>query len=401
MVGRLFWKTQNGGKTFTMVNYPNQPPIFDDFHSLYFTNSADTGFAFGWEGVMRTTDSGASWTQIDTLTIRGGDFFSGSEGVFWHGNEIWKTSDGTNSWQQISSPSPYEIRHIEFIDPQRGFISYTDPNVVGSAVYKTLDGGNTWTPVTFPSGFTPVWVIEFFDTQNGYMEGGNGKLARTNNGGSSWTVYSAPGNLYKLDLISPLKGFATFWVTSSQRNTFATQDGGQTWIKIFFDELHGSESNLLTVDGTAWAFSGDGYIPDIRLFRLGNVQSFFNSCPVSIDQGSHSVCDSVFLSATSVSNPQWVINGIDVQGAMGPYFSTNQFNSGNNFRVRNDMCYSEKINIAKHLNLSSLTTDPLSPFLWVGLGETEIIFWVRLSLVDRRYHPSNLRDPRWSVFGHL
>jgi hypothetical protein len=97
------------------------------------------------------------------------------------------------------APTPiagFEAASVTFVSPQDGWVLGT---VGGSlALARTQDGGTTWTSVTPPptafytgSGSTGVAGIRFANQQDGWAYGYD--LFATQNGGTSWTQVALPG----------------------------------------------------------------------------------------------------------------------------------------------------------------------------------------------------------------
>ncbi|MFQ6015277.1 MAG: WD40/YVTN/BNR-like repeat-containing protein [Anaerolineae bacterium] len=138
-----------------------------------------------WEGVLRTSDGGASWEvrgrqhglpQGQTIRVlavdpNGPETIYGGTGDGWPatGTRLVKSNDGGDSWTPWGMPQPEKEYAIDAlaVDPTSGAIVYvgitaTDRQGVDrghehSDVYKSFDGGASWTPLKIPTVVSP-WV---------------------------------------------------------------------------------------------------------------------------------------------------------------------------------------------------------------------------------------------------
>jgi len=162
--------------------------------------------------------------------------------VIGDSENLYKSTDGGNSWPQIYSVAPQsgkaqKIMGFSFIDPQTGFL------IVDGQLLRTEDGGTTWSQVgTIGSGTREIFFEScyFIDHLRGWAVGGIWQ--------KGW-VYNPR-------------------VPAYTGAVFATQDGGKTWqqqrIDIpagYFEEgKRWSFRNLFFSDArTGWAV-GNGVI---------------------------------------------------------------------------------------------------------------------------------------------
>lgn len=163
------------------------------------------------------------------------------------GGIIFRTTDGGGTWQELN-PWTFEDALLcfgmHFLDPDTGYVTamgllYSILPV--SVLYKTTDGGNSWTDVyglSF-SFFGILWEDVFFtDQNNGWLAGPASEIRHTTNGGSDWTVQTAPDTGLALNSIcftSPDEG----WIAGGSYDTLTglgkdgviihTGDGGINW----------------------------------------------------------------------------------------------------------------------------------------------------------------------------
>ena len=129
--------------------------------------------------------------------------------------------------------------------------SFPDANngwAVGESgmIAKTTDGGTTWSYKSLPmytgnglTSFRPIlYQVQFLNATTGYTVGSNGAFLRTTDGGNSWTYLTGPlgplsstnktiNNLFFFDVNNGwLIGDAP---NASQAFVYKTTDGGATW----------------------------------------------------------------------------------------------------------------------------------------------------------------------------
>lgn len=151
-------------------------------------------------GLNRTTDGGASWTDIVPAGA---------------GNAAWVM--------------PYVI------DPNNAATLYAGFN----EVWKTTDRGNSWTQISnFGTTATLRYIAVAPSNSNYIYTGTGGTLTKTTNGGTSWTVITPNllgGSAVKYIAIDPLNE-QRLWVClsgfSAGEKVFFSSDAGTTWQNI-------------------------------------------------------------------------------------------------------------------------------------------------------------------------
>ena len=85
-------------------------------------------------------------------------------------------------WTSVSVSSVGQIEGMDFVSPTTGFICG------GAGVAKTTNGGSTWSA----SSSTGARDLDFVDSLNGFLTGVVGLMQKTTNGGSTWVTLTAP-----------------------------------------------------------------------------------------------------------------------------------------------------------------------------------------------------------------
>jgi len=283
-----FYKTTDYGHTWDSICTPDWGIIstsfefYDELHGIALCNSISY-----YSVVLLTDDGGTTWSQIDQSvdgflsnicyfdenTI----LFSGAYGT------IAKSTDSGLTWNNISHRQVgTEIRMVQFLNNDIGYL--TSNSIGGGAIvnelYKSTDGGNTWqhhdAPCPYPSAFnffteslgmmacenelyqylngewnalTTGFDFEIFDIKfinlNTTIIAGDQKVIITNDGGFSWsdiTPISAPGEYYYNIEVTPDNIYLT-----NGRSILWSDDMGSLWKSSFLGSIE-SISDFKPVD---------------------------------------------------------------------------------------------------------------------------------------------------------
>jgi photosystem II stability/assembly factor-like uncharacterized protein len=152
--------------------------------------------------------------------------------------DIWKTTDGGDSWSLKASFNMY-LRSLGFLDSLNGWVGTVFDD--DSVLYRTTDGGTTWSLVTNipepkPKGICGISVV---NDSVMYASGrffGPARMIKTTDRGTSWTSFDMSpyaGALIDCKFFSQDSGFvvgssSADYDTGHARILF-TSDGGNTW----------------------------------------------------------------------------------------------------------------------------------------------------------------------------
>lgn len=242
-----FTKTTNGGTLWT-------PGTITGATGLSIANmvaiDANTAWAMCYypsgtgslDGVWKTTNGGTTWARQTTATFSNSVSFPDCI-YFWDANtgwcfgdpingdfEIYTTTNGGTTWIAVPGaqiPNP--------VSGEFGVVGYF--SVVGNTiwfgtnrgrVYKSIDQGHNWTVSTI-TGWSAIYTRPHFkDSLVGFVmdegDGGTnatiGRLAKTIDGGTTWTSVTPSGNVFSNDM-SYVPGTAATWVTTGAASTLS------------------------------------------------------------------------------------------------------------------------------------------------------------------------------------
>ena len=131
------------------------------------------------------------------------------------------------AWQSVPLTTDAMFNDIWFADDHNGWMVGGGWDVAGGIIGRTRDGGQTW---RFESGAVPdvrhgFGAVQFFDSLNGCMLGGDGQIFRTIDGGENWReVRNNDGHGFgDLHFVDRWHGWAV------GRGVVRTVDGGDHW----------------------------------------------------------------------------------------------------------------------------------------------------------------------------
>jgi photosystem II stability/assembly factor-like uncharacterized protein len=192
--------------------------------------SASVGHAVTDNGeIFKTTDGGENWTTTASFTnYAPNSFFTiffKNENVGFatrEHNEFYKTIDGGDTWQAINDGISHAIFSFQFINDKIGF------GAGEYGTYKTINGGDTWVRIPVDQSYwenTDVHGIFFFDENKGFSVGQRGRIAKTEDSGLTWQLYSPIENTVKqIEFTSSNTGIALVG-----NDIYKTTDAGISW----------------------------------------------------------------------------------------------------------------------------------------------------------------------------
>ena len=227
------------------------------------------GFASTSQGkIFQTTDAGNTWKPVSDTTrgVRGITFVDATNGYAVGDASLFlKTTDGGATWtpKDVGGPAPLELRQIRCAGQNLCVVATQK----GDVLVRTADGGDTFTlptPSTDPiltaafasptrlaaGGQSGATVVSDDGGQNfapvggrltgrfsriraglipgtAFAPGADGALAKTVDGGKTWTRTNVSTSQDVLDVAFPTADIG--YALDVQGDLFRTSSGGQTW----------------------------------------------------------------------------------------------------------------------------------------------------------------------------
>jgi photosystem II stability/assembly factor-like uncharacterized protein len=180
---------KNSGSGWDTLYNPNPPIPFQD---ISFSNQ-NTGIAIfnnPYEGYVRTSDGGSSWSIVQfTNTVDMNEvqlLASGTGYIIGDSTLLSKTTDYGNTWNPIPYTMPVDFLDVQFIDDNTGWITGRFMNSPYSRrLYYTSNGGNDIIQIQSLGSFD-VKGISFINALTGFVCGDSGVVLKTTNGGLSF-----------------------------------------------------------------------------------------------------------------------------------------------------------------------------------------------------------------------
>jgi photosystem II stability/assembly factor-like uncharacterized protein len=299
-------KTINGGRNWSRISLPLQPPNYDSNNdqagsSVYFLDEPH-----GWIGwldsptsslrLLRTSNGGRDWQYVTSpvpptvTTIKriefvtpdiGSILYLSSSGLSGAKKFLYNSQDGGKSWHNssVNLPYPGTIVDIHFLSATDGWIALGNPASSDILLFRTADGGKTWhnmaKSLPVPKGYehfnalsvsSPVFsdhtagllVVVFYAETQRYPV-----LYLTENGGDAWRPVVMKGfvNVSVNEMGSPAIFIDARDGWSFKDSTlYRTNDGGQTWRAIRSDSLRSFLNRYPNVRQLAFATREVGWI---------------------------------------------------------------------------------------------------------------------------------------------
>lgn len=253
--------------------------VTDTFLGDIFFNSSTTGYVVG-DNIYKSTDGGNTWTNIKAASIN--NLFVTPNGtayfVPYNYNPLYRTSDGgatfsTYSFSGISSTD------IFFSDDNTGYC------IGSNIVYKTTDAGTTWNSINSTgitgsgSGYSTIFCL---NPNKFWVANGSGFFRSTTPG--VWQQANVTGAVINAAPPSIYASSANIIYVGNGPNLFKSTDGGVNYSLIkqfseygftdvhFLDDQNGYVSTARTIyktidGGVNWTkvvSLGQGYIGEIH-----------------------------------------------------------------------------------------------------------------------------------------
>jgi photosystem II stability/assembly factor-like uncharacterized protein len=187
--------------------------------------SDNIGYIINSNEILETNNSGVSWQKKQNITSGNDLNFNQNIGyIVGNSGYVLKSIDSGTSWTQISTGSSGDFNTVNIINETDIIISSA------YAIIKSSDGGNTWTSKTIPN--VSVNKTFFVTALIGHAACDSGTMLKTIDGGQNWYITQSsnvyPSDLFTVYFINQNIGF----YTKEHNDMYKTIDGGETWSKI-------------------------------------------------------------------------------------------------------------------------------------------------------------------------
>ena len=183
----------------------------------------------GCDGLLRTTDGGATWQHAASGQPAAFHAFDANSAVLASlecdngcRTKVERTTDSGATWQPLATLDA-NVSTIAFRGRDVGVLAGQGPD----APLYTTDGGVTWQSAAFPA-VAGSGTVSFPDATHGWFAAS--KLLRTTDGGATWAPVSDTA-FDDIDFISGSEGWGTTLRCSGQCHieVLHTTDGGSSW----------------------------------------------------------------------------------------------------------------------------------------------------------------------------
>ncbi len=157
---RTVWKSVDGGQTWTNIGatlpegtkFSSNPLLLDA--STYLVNAS--GWGKGTGGVYRTTNGGATWSQVTSLEANGVPLSASDGSIYWplmYDRGVIRSTNQGQTWTQVCGSGV--IKGERIIELPDGRLAA----VAGKSVKVSSDHGAGWSPALAPTPIQPSGVI--------------------------------------------------------------------------------------------------------------------------------------------------------------------------------------------------------------------------------------------------
>ncbi len=319
------WKTEDGGISWTEQFYPIPPsPISrklstidmaDEMHGVIAVFNYNAPGSI--EAFLVTNDGGLTWEEkmpgsyliISAIMTDDGQVFGSGQfdGVFY-------SNDWGNSFVELSSAG-IDFTQFQYLGNNEviGMGLQGLPPSAEKAISFSDNSGQSWTHNLLPSAYYWASGFHYFNANEGFVCGYEGFLIKTEDGGQSWQeiAYDDERKATKIYFVDEQIG----WAVGKDGLVLSTTDGGNTWLV----GNCGYRNNLLSISAldaeNCWLSSGNGKYLELDLdaevdcspVNINQLNLGDNNLLIFPNPASEAVTISLTKSNVSVANNRIVI----------------------------------------------------------------------------------------------
>ncbi|MGD2026604.1 MAG: hypothetical protein PVI99_02205, partial [Anaerolineales bacterium] len=277
----VVYKTTNGGERWTAIWRGDNLARYilinpQDSDVLYVStgifdreaaNSNHTTDTPGGVGVLKSTDGGQTWQQVNSgiTNLYVGTLFMHPDNpdillagtgnnAYPEGAGVFLTTNGGESWTRVLAEG---VQSVEF--------AASDPSIAYAGnpgfIFRSTDGGNTWQatvrqseenigwgPAGVEAGFPIDFQVDPRDANRIFANNYGGGNFLSEDGGVTWANASRgyTGAQVRSVAVSPQAPGQVF--AAARSGIFGSYDGGGNWTGLNFPQASGLEWNAVSVD---------------------------------------------------------------------------------------------------------------------------------------------------------
>jgi photosystem II stability/assembly factor-like uncharacterized protein len=255
--------TSNGG-----TSWVREPGIGGNFTGLSVVSATDVWAVTNNRQIYHY--SSGSWglhtTLAGSFNLKGVHFANSTNGwavgrvnvggvnrhVYYYNGTSWSVQAGFCD----STIGTTMMNSVHFVDASRGW-------VVGAGrwIARTTDGGTSWTCTTVGPAASTWNAVHFIDASTGWVVGSSGRIYKTTDGGANWSPQASTTtttNLLGVRFSDANNG----WVVGGLGFVAYTQNGGSTWTRQLPVGTNQSLNGIYFTPGglEGWAVGDNGVI---------------------------------------------------------------------------------------------------------------------------------------------
>ena len=239
-----------GNQDNGLMLYDNGEWIFkrigDGMESIIHPRTSDILYSSTQNGnIMKSTTRGTNWTPIlnEDITGQSGAWttpyllYAADPDILFAGyNDVWKSVDGGNHWENISTGQIEFNRSIDVLKVAKSNPDYIYIAKGYSRVYKTIDGGTNWQQLTLPFQNYQDLLIHPENPNTIWVSGSDKRIYKSVDGGETWTDVSGSLPFLMNYTLAYQEGTANGIYAGMEVGIYYKDDSLSDWI-LFNSEL--------------------------------------------------------------------------------------------------------------------------------------------------------------------